>query len=418
MLANQTAALGVAGERLLVQQLNIVAMSRVLANPLAAHVRGTSSSGKSFIVRTVASTMPPEEVVQAHDFTEQSFYYLPSGSLRHKVVVSGERERERDHDHRARLGSKAFREMVEDGVLRKCVTVSGSDGQLTTKLITQEGPIAYIETSTAEAIHEEDRTRMLLLQVNEDRSQTKSVITATQRNLEGKGPNDEERARIRLVLQTAQRLLDPGLRVLIPFAHLLKLPPDVVAARRTMRHLGALLQTVTFLRQKQKVAHDIDGHRTIFADADDYRVFLPLAAPLLASVFDPLGEQARATLARIEQEFGTERFTRLDLSLRLGISEGHASRRMRPLIELGLVTQDISTRPYRHVRSSLDPNAAPGVSLPSPERVACDLARERRRPSAGSAHAGRNSLDDSHLSVRGGEDQSTRAERTQEIQRD
>jgi len=120
--------------------------------------------------------MPPEAIFRAHDFSDEALYYLPHGSLRHKVVVAGERPHEfGSKTGQAESNSKGFREMVGDGVLRKCVTCKGADGQLETKHIEQPGPIAYLESTTAATIYDEDATRLLPLVSDESSSPKTSV---------------------------------------------------------------------------------------------------------------------------------------------------------------------------------------------------------------------------------------------------
>ena len=111
-------SMGLAGEDDLKLTVYVVMTSRRMDKPLSAIVQGASSSGKSYTIETVAKLMPAEAVVQAHDFTDQALYYLPVGSLVHKVVVSGERVQEhRGKDGQVQDNSKAFREMVGSGVL-------------------------------------------------------------------------------------------------------------------------------------------------------------------------------------------------------------------------------------------------------------------------------------------------------------
>ena len=69
--------------------------------------------------------------------------YLPSGSLVHKIIISGERVNEhRSKDGYAEDNTKAFREMVASGELIKAVTVKGNDGKPKTD---ESSGLEYIE---------------------------------------------------------------------------------------------------------------------------------------------------------------------------------------------------------------------------------------------------------------------------------
>lgn len=361
--------LGAVGESVLIRQLYCVATSRLLSHPLAAHVQGASSAGKSFIPRIVASMMPDEEMLLAHHITPQALYHMPPGSLRHILVVAGERERERGIGDRAQFGSKALREMLGDGVLRKLVTIKGEDGRLTASHVEQEGPIAYIESSTAGTLHEEDRNRMMVLQIDESPAQTEAIIQKVQTELSGKHVNSDDRHRVQQVHRTAQRLLDRELVIIIPFAECLRVPVDRVVARRVVRRLGTVIQTVAFLRQFQKERFEHDNATAILADATDYRITLELMRQVIATSFDPLDTLARETLSKIEEAFHESRFTRLDLASKLGISESHASRRVMPLVANGLLAKDDAQRPHHYQRTDRPPADPVSTTLASPEEV-------------------------------------------------
>jgi hypothetical protein len=114
-------ALGVAGEKELAATAYLVGTSRLLPEPLAAIVQGPTSSGKSYIVKRVASLFPPEAVITATQLTPQSLFYMQPGSLVHRFVVTGERSH-LENDYTAEA-TRALREMLSDGRLSKLVTV-------------------------------------------------------------------------------------------------------------------------------------------------------------------------------------------------------------------------------------------------------------------------------------------------------
>ena len=227
------ATIGIAGEKQLRVILYVIMTSRLLDKPLSAIVQGASASGKSYIIETVAKLMPPEAVVQAHDFSDQALYYLPNGSLIHKVVISGERVNEhRSKDGYAEDNTKAFREMVASGVLRKAVTVTGKSQKPKTEMIEQPGPISYLESSTAANIHDEDSTRLLPLVTDESANQTRRIIEAQRREAKGQTISEVKRQEIIQRHYTLQRLLKP-LTVWIPYIDSISLPETNIATRRT-----------------------------------------------------------------------------------------------------------------------------------------------------------------------------------------
>ncbi|MFX0194889.1 MAG: hypothetical protein ACFFCW_02110 [Candidatus Hodarchaeota archaeon] len=372
------ASIGVAGEDELCLTIYLVMTSRLLEKPLSVMVQGASASGKSFIIETIAKLMPPEEVVQAHDFTDQVFYYMDEGSLQHKIVISGERLQEhRGKDGEAQDNTKAFREMVGSGYLRKAVTIKVG-GQLTSKIIEQPGPIAYIESTTATTIHDEDATRLLPLVTDESTEQTEMVIEVQKREAKGQKISAAKQQEIIRRHHTMQRLLRP-LAVRIPFADSISLPKTNIATRRTFGHLVSMIESVAILRQHQKdVKHDADGVEYLEACADDYRIVYQLIKKILSRTYSPLNQKSRdlldilmdKTTAEPESMVdGYKYFTNQDCQNWTGLSEATVRRRLGPLAWTGIVTVDKSSKPYKYRIEKPELAESIDIGLPDPDDI-------------------------------------------------
>ncbi len=70
-------AVGVVGEHATVLTLYLAGVSRLLSKPMSVIVQGSSSSGKSFVVESVAELFPDESKLIAQQMTPNSLYYLP-----------------------------------------------------------------------------------------------------------------------------------------------------------------------------------------------------------------------------------------------------------------------------------------------------------------------------------------------------
>jgi hypothetical protein len=148
-------AAGVAGEKELATTLYLVGVSRKLDHPLSALVRGPSASGKSYAIAKVASLFPPEVVLYATQMTSQALFHMQTGALRHRWIVAGERSRNQDDDRAE--ATRALREMISSGKLTKLMPVKLGN-TIQTEIIEQEGPIAFVESTTLEQIFEEDES--------------------------------------------------------------------------------------------------------------------------------------------------------------------------------------------------------------------------------------------------------------------
>jgi hypothetical protein len=378
-------SIGVAGEDELKLTIYIVMTSRLMDKPLSAIVQGASASGKSHTIETAAKLMPPEAVVQAHDFTDQALFYLPVGSLKHKVVVSGERVQEQHgKDGHAEDNTKAFREMVGSGVLRKAVTVKGPDGRPTTELIEQPGPIAYLESSTAAQIHDEDSTRLLPLATDESPEQTRKIIEAQRREAKGQVVSDGRQQEILLRHHTMQRLLRP-LRVRIPYIDSITLPENQIATRRTYQQLTYGIGSVAFLRQHgKKVRQNAEtGEEYVEADEVDYAIAHRLMSSVLLRKYSSVSSHARAMLETILEHTSTpgadgtkhfDEFTQADCEGWAGLSNATVRRRLGPLVAVGILSEDKAGKPYKYRVVKADLAKAIDLHLPTPEDIAERIA--------------------------------------------
>ena len=176
-ISEHISSIGVTGEKEFALSLYFTGTSRLLSKPLAAQVMGSSSSGKSYVIKQVSSLFPEEAVFHAHRMSTRALEYMEKGSLIHRFVVAGERSQRKDED--AAEVTRNLREMISDGRLSAAVVGKSSDGGHETTHIEQEGPIAYVESTTMQLreIFNEDRTRFILFSTDETTDQTEAVMS-------------------------------------------------------------------------------------------------------------------------------------------------------------------------------------------------------------------------------------------------
>ena len=338
--------LGIVGELALALAIYMVGTSRKLPQPAGAVVQSASSAGKSYVTNTVTGLMPDEDLFAATDITDQALYYLPKGFLKNKLVSLAERKHaDYERDAAAANSTLALREMLSEGELTKVVTLHGDNGPETV-IITQEGPIAYLETTTMDQIFDEDATRLMSLVADETSGQTEAIIDYLGRKAAGKTVSPEEQEAIRQKHQAAQRLLKPY-RVKIPFAEQLKIPTDKLVARRAFTQLLIMISAVALLRQFKKKKYD--GY--IVATLQDYEIAYGLMAAILRRVLAPMSDGARRLFDVIHSTLcGTEsgrdkasmsstKFDRADGVKWSGLSLTAVRQRLDSLCEAGLIEQ-------------------------------------------------------------------------------
>jgi len=223
------AALGLVGESDNGELVYVTGTSRLLREPLRLIIQGPSSSGKSEIPRRVVPMFPPDAVVEATSITPNALYYLPPGSLEHKIIVAGERKHRADDE--AADQTAALRQLISEGRITKIVTVRNGN-QFETVTIEQNGPVAYVETTTSNSIFSEDLNRCVLLRTDDSPYQTKRILLAVARRYSAETTDDDTQTILRRHREFQQAL--EYCKVVIPYAE--KLAARMYSGPRKLDH--------------------------------------------------------------------------------------------------------------------------------------------------------------------------------------
>ena len=371
--------LGIVGEETLATSVYLVGTSRKLYKPLGGSTQASTASGKSHVTGTTVDLLPPSEVLRATRITPKAMYYLGPDDLRHKLVYLAERQFASTKDPgEAANATLALREMLSSGVLRACVTMT-VNGELKTRNLEIEGPIAYLDTTTELEVYSEDANRLLSLATDETPEQTAAILAAQRAWAAGPRQSSAARDAIRRKHRHAQGLLRT-LYVRIPFAMHLHIPTAQIVARRAFPQLLAVIQTAAILRQYQKDVVD----DTIDADLDDYRIAHRVMLPALNRIFAPLAPRARDLLDILRQHvacgpdgtpytMANESFTRQDCATWSGFCLTEVGKRLGILCTAGYVAQLDGQRGVQY-RYRLTPSTATSdrqvTGLPTPEELA------------------------------------------------
>jgi hypothetical protein len=331
-IVDDVAALNVAGEKELTATVYMVGTSRLLDRSLSAIAKGPSSSGKSYLIEKTSSLFPPESVIHATQMTPQALFHMRPGSLSHRFIIAGERSRI-DNDEHAEA-TRALREMLSAGKLSKLMPTKVEGGRIETVQIEQDGPIAYVESTTQSKVFDEDANRCLLLHTDERSEQTRRIIrqlAAAYAHPSGAGPTE----RIILRHHALQRMLEP-LPVVVPFAEQLGelIPCERVEVRRAFPHLIGMLQAITLLHQRQR-QRNADG--ALVATAEDYQIARHLLLnPMARLLGNALPDPARRFHDRL-RAWATDQFTTTEVKRQEKSSKSSVAGWLSELHDAGLV---------------------------------------------------------------------------------
>jgi hypothetical protein len=145
----------------------VIGTSRLRKAPLNEIVKGSSSAGKNFLVKTVFKFIPPGAVVPASSLSEHAIHYAGKNALRHKIFYLDE------------LGvmSHPARQLISEGRTIHRVSAMENGTRVTKEHVT-EGPVSCITTTTQDAVQIDDESRNFSIWINESHAQTKAISKA------------------------------------------------------------------------------------------------------------------------------------------------------------------------------------------------------------------------------------------------
>jgi phage/plasmid primase-like uncharacterized protein len=270
------------GEKNNAKLLYLICTSRLFDLQTTMHgaIKGPSAVGKSALMGSVCAFMPPESVFRFTSLSERALLYLPDGgNLAEKILVMAEAPKDEKQQEMQNL---LLRELMSEGVLRYPV-VQKTEGGFETVTIEVRGPVSFLMSTTKTEINDENETRMLSIELDDSKEQTKAVMLQVARR---EGFNFDA-AQINFTRwHDFQRWLAAGeRRVHINYATDLAtlIPAKAVRLRRDMGQLLRAIKAYALLHRE----HRKPGERTgaIMATFDDYKAVREL-------MVDPISEAA------------------------------------------------------------------------------------------------------------------------------
>ena len=164
--ANLCQEMGAEGEQSNAKLLYLIVTSRLLSRPVNAVIKGPSSGGKNYLVRTVLNAFPGSAFYALSGMSEKALAYSQE-PLSHRVLVIYEA---------AAVDGKFFeyliRTLLSEGDVAYEIVDRSNGGQ--TMHIQKYGPTGFITTTTQASLHPENETRLLSVNVRDDPDQTLS----------------------------------------------------------------------------------------------------------------------------------------------------------------------------------------------------------------------------------------------------
>jgi hypothetical protein len=355
---------GLVGEKRSAKLVYLAFTSRLLGDPVNLVAKGLSSSGKSYMIESVAALMPAEALFEMTAMSERALIYLRE-PLAHKTLVLYEAAALRESREKAEDNMTAYivRSLLSEGQIRYPVVVRGKDGTFATETKTIDGPTNLITSTTSVSLHGENETRMLSLPSDDSQAQTRAVLIGAageRKRADSDDANGDWH-------QLQRWLASQPAAVTIPYAACAaaQIPPVAVRLRRDWNAVRSLIRAHALLHQ---MTRDRDAAGSVIATLDDYAAVRSLVGDLIA---EAVGAAVPATVRETvdivsELEAATEDgyATVHAVSQLLKLERSAAARRLRTAADHGYVVniEDKKGRPYRYVTA----DALPGETAVLP----------------------------------------------------
>jgi hypothetical protein len=370
--------LGYVGETVNKLLMFIAACSRKMDDPISVMVISQSSGGKTKLVETVESLIPPEDVISVTSLSDQALNYV--SDMEHKFLVLGEAVHGIEVEHQ-------LREIQSSHKLTRGVTVKDEKtGRMETQFVATKAICACALTSTNSSINPENASRNFIIEVDESAEQTAKVHEMQ------KGKYSFERHELKVntipkiisAFHAAGRLLQK-IFIVNNFARHMKFPANIMRTRRDFERFLDLVAAVCFVRQFQKKRYIRNNIEYIKCDLNDYGTAHGIIMKTLASTlfelstgtidfYEKLREMTRKLGAKKGLKANEVSVTQRDIREYTGYSLEWVKKQLRILIdyEYVIVTKGGGSRVKGFYRIREDePISKIDLSMiPTPEKMA------------------------------------------------
>ncbi|MFY0602083.1 MAG: hypothetical protein JXR03_20580 [Cyclobacteriaceae bacterium] len=335
---------GVVGEETNRLIMYLIFTSRKRPQPLHIVSLGSSGTGKTHLQEKVGELIPEEDRIEITTLSENAFYYFGQRELKNKLILI------EDLDGAENV-LYPLRELQSKKRISKTVAHKNSKGETKTMHLIVEGPVSVSGCTTREQIYEDNANRSFLIYLDESEEQDTRIMYYQRKASAGKINQDKEQE-IQALLKNTQRVLEP-IKVVNPYAELLKIPKEIFKPRRTNNHYLQFIEAVTFYHQHQReFKADENGEAYIETTLEDIKAANELMKPILLRKSDDLNGAARNHLEVLKQwakEKGKTSFGNRETSRYFRKPIATIKRHHYQLVELGY----LSTEKEKDIKSYL-----------------------------------------------------------------
>jgi DNA primase len=316
---------GIVGEENSRLLLFLIIISYMNKSPIHGIVQGSSGSGKTHIIGSIADLMPGEDVLRFTRITESSLYNWGEFDLFRKIIII------EDLDGLKEEALYALRELISNQFLSSSVSMKDKKGNNKSTRKEVKGQFSSLSATTKGETYEDNMSRSFLIAVDESKEQTTRIIEHQNRRNAGEIDPKEKQIAVAFIQQIVRNL--KYYEVVNPYATKLQLPEKVHKIRRLNEMYQAVIKQVTFLNQYQREQTQ-DGK--LITTIEDIEQATEILFESIVLKVDELDGSLRQFFERLKKYVKDKEniFTQREIRQEMNISKTQLQRFINSLLEL------------------------------------------------------------------------------------
>ncbi len=329
-LNEQIGKSGIVGEENSRLLLFLIIISYMNKSPIHGIVQGSSGSGKTHIIGSIADLMPGEDVLRFTRITESSLYNWGEFDLFRKIIII------EDLDGLKEEALYALRELISNQFLSSSVSMKDKKGNNKSTRKEVKGQFSSLSATTKGETYEDNMSRSFLIAVDESKEQTGRIITHQNKRNAGEIDPKEKQIAVNFIQQIVRSL--KYYEVINPFATKLQLPEKVHKIRRLNEMYQAVIKQVTFINQYQR---NLTTDNQLLTTIEDIEQATEILFESIVLKVDELDGSLRQFFERLKKfvKNESEEFILREIRQNLNISKTQIFRNIQTLLELEYIKQ-------------------------------------------------------------------------------
>ncbi|MBL7898451.1 MAG: hypothetical protein JNJ99_07945, partial [Crocinitomicaceae bacterium] len=232
---------GIAGEEKNRLPLFLIALTYKFSSNLHALVMGSSGSGKSHLMNTIAACFPQEDVVSFTRFSSKALFHQNGKLFDKKLVLI------QDYEGLEGSAKYALRELQSENKITQQVTVKNRFTGLQSQFKNISTQFSSIVATTRQDIYKDNLNRSIIFQMDESIEQTRKIIDF-QKTSSANTDKFKTESYARQLLQAIVTAIQSK-NVVNPFVAEIAFPADVSDYRRMHDRFLKLIELIAIVNQ-------------------------------------------------------------------------------------------------------------------------------------------------------------------------